>query len=103
MVNRSVPVLITWDVDPDLWRPLRTDNGRLTRPWNCTTVRAFGPRSFSLLSRLTRTFLINTGWIFAPRRPYRPHRDSAFQSGALAIWAIPVSAAVIPLISSAEG
>jgi hypothetical protein len=45
--------------------------------------------------------LINTGWIFSPRRPYRPHRNSAFRAGDVPIWEIPVSAAVVPFISTA--
>jgi peptidoglycan/xylan/chitin deacetylase (PgdA/CDA1 family) len=45
--------------------------------------------------------LINTNWIFSPRRPYRPHRDSAFKRGEVPIWEIPISAMVLPFISSA--
>ena len=44
--------------------------------------------------------LINTGWIISPRRPYHPHRDSAFKRGDIPIWEIPVSAAILPFISS---
>jgi hypothetical protein len=44
--------------------------------------------------------LINTGWLFAPRRPYRPHQDSAFRAGDMPIWEIPVSALALPFISS---
>jgi len=47
--------------------------------------------------------LINGGWIFAPRRPYHPHRDNAFKRGDLPIWEIPVSAMVMPFISSLLG
>lgn len=43
--------------------------------------------------------LINPGWITAPRRPYRPHPDSAFKRGNLSIWEIPVSAVMLPFIS----
>lgn len=43
--------------------------------------------------------LINPGWIFAPRRPYRPHHTSAFRRGDVPIWEIPVSAMVLPFIS----
>jgi hypothetical protein len=45
--------------------------------------------------------LINTSWIFSPRRPYRPSRNSAFNAGDVPIWEIPVSAMVVPFISSA--
>jgi len=44
---------------------------------------------------------INTGWLAAPRSPYHPHRDSAFKRGDLDILEVPVSALVIPFISSA--
>jgi hypothetical protein len=44
--------------------------------------------------------LINVGWIFAPRRPYHPHPGTAFKRGSLHIWEIPVSAMVVPFISS---
>lgn len=44
--------------------------------------------------------LINTGWLMAPRSPYHPHRDSAFKRGDLDILEIPVSALMIPFISS---
>jgi hypothetical protein len=44
--------------------------------------------------------LINTGWIFAPRRPYRPHPSSAFRRGDIPLWEIPISAAIMPFISS---
>ena len=45
--------------------------------------------------------LINTGWVFSPRRPYRPDQNSAFRAGDVPIWEIPVSAMVLPFISSA--
>jgi len=44
--------------------------------------------------------LINAGWIFAPRRPYRPHHGNAFRKGEVPIWEIPISAAIIPFISA---
>ena len=44
---------------------------------------------------------INTGWIFSPRRPYRPDRNSAFKAGDVPIWEIPISALAVPFISSA--
>lgn len=43
--------------------------------------------------------LINTGWLFAPRRPYRPHVDSPFKRGSESIWEVPVSAALLPFMS----
>lgn len=49
---------------------------------------------------LVSSNLLNPGWIFAPRRPYHPHEDSAFRQGDVAIWEIPISAAVVPFISS---
>lgn len=45
--------------------------------------------------------LINLGWIKAPRKPYRPNAESAFKKGQLPIWEVPVSAAILPFISSA--
>ncbi len=45
--------------------------------------------------------LINKGWIFAPRQPYHPHRDNAFKRGDLPIWEVPISAMVMPFISTA--
>ncbi len=44
--------------------------------------------------------LINPGWIAAPRRPYHPHEKCAFKRGELSIWEVPVSAIVMPFISS---
>ena len=44
--------------------------------------------------------LINTSWIFAPRRPYRPCNKNAFKHGTLPIWEVPVSAMILPFISS---
>lgn len=44
--------------------------------------------------------LINPGWIVAPRCPYHPHEKNAFKRGTLPIWEVPVSAMVMPFISS---
>jgi peptidoglycan/xylan/chitin deacetylase (PgdA/CDA1 family) len=44
--------------------------------------------------------LINVGWVFAPRLPYRPSRRSAFRKGDQNIWVVPLSALVLPFISS---
>jgi hypothetical protein len=50
---------------------------------------------------LVSSNLINTGWLMAPRAPYHPHRDNAFKRGDLNILEVPVSALMIPFISSA--
>ena len=44
--------------------------------------------------------LIHMGWLRAPRRPYHPSVDNAYQRGDLAILEVPVSALAIPFISS---
>jgi hypothetical protein len=44
--------------------------------------------------------LIHTGWLRAPRSPYHPHRDSAFKRGDLDILEVPVSALMLPFIST---
>jgi len=44
--------------------------------------------------------LVNIGWIFAPRLPYRPSNRSAFRKGDKDIWVVPLSAAIVPFISS---
>ncbi|MBE7472377.1 MAG: hypothetical protein HS114_24875 [Anaerolineales bacterium] len=31
---KTVPILITWDVDPDLWIPFENDNGPCKRPYD---------------------------------------------------------------------
>lgn len=49
---------------------------------------------------LVSSNLLNVGWLFAPRRPYRPHQSSAFKRGNVPLWEIPVSAVVAPFISS---
>lgn len=191
--GRCVPVLITWDVDPDLWLPLdrrksalntaidlcqqqsipatffctaRSAQGYLeefgkmkdqgheigchglthgdeedynrmpgemqhayiTEATQClqalvgTPIRAFRsprvktmPTTLKLLAEngywadssvcsqrldLVSSNLINFGWIVAPRRPYHPNRNSAFQKGDISLWEIPISAAMAPFISS---
>ena len=45
--------------------------------------------------------LINLGWIIAPRLPYQPSSRSAFRKGNREIWVVPLSAAILPFISSA--
>jgi len=49
---------------------------------------------------LVSSNLINTGWLVAPRLPYHPHRDNAFKRGDLDILEVPVSALIVPFISS---
>jgi hypothetical protein len=44
--------------------------------------------------------LINPGWLVAPRCPYHPHHANAFRRGNLSIWEVPISAAIVPFISS---
>jgi len=45
--------------------------------------------------------LVNVSWIFAPRLPYQPSRRNAFRKGDQDIWVIPLSAIILPFISSA--
>jgi hypothetical protein len=194
MVNKSVPVLITWDVDPDLWIPLdkrlrrlqmamglcreldiratffftavsahvyaseMEEMVRLGHEIGChglthgneenydqmtaemqkryigeatekleslvkTPIRVFrSPRvktSATMLKTLAEygyladssvcsqrvdfisSNLININWVFSPRRPYHPQWNNAFKRGDVPIWEVPVSAAVVPFISSA--
>lgn len=49
---------------------------------------------------LVSSNLINPGWLMAPRSPYHPHRDSAFKRGNLDILEVPVSALMVPFIST---
>lgn len=193
MQRRQVPLLITWDVDPDFWLPLEVRHRTLEQAMSlCTelgiratfyftadgahvyedrlqTLQAQGheigchglthedeedynrmppdlqdsyieqatrklaalagrpPRSFrsprvktsaytlkklgdygywtdsSVCSQrldLVSSNLINPGWLGAPRRVYHPHRESPFKAGDLSLWEIPVSAMILPLISS---
>ena len=44
--------------------------------------------------------LINPGWLRAPRLPYHPSSRSAFKKGARNLWVVPVSALILPFISS---
>ncbi len=43
---------------------------------------------------------INVGWLTAPRLPYHPNRNSAFRPGDLGILEIPISALMLPFIST---
>ncbi len=45
--------------------------------------------------------LVNVNWILAPRLPYRPSHRSAFRKGQRAIWVVPLSAYILPFVSSA--
>ena len=49
---------------------------------------------------LVSSNLINIGWLFAPRLPYHPAKDSAFRRGNRKIWVVPISALILPFISS---
>ena len=42
----------------------------------------------------------NTGYLWAPRRPYHPSSRSAFRRGSVDIWEIPVSCILIPFTVS---
>jgi peptidoglycan-N-acetylglucosamine deacetylase len=44
--------------------------------------------------------LINMGWVFAPRRPYQPQAHNPFKTGDMPIWEVPISAALLPFIST---
>lgn len=44
--------------------------------------------------------LINLGWLIAPRLPYFPNLKSPFKKGGMKILEIPVSAFILPLIST---
>jgi hypothetical protein len=49
---------------------------------------------------LVSSNLINFGWLVAPRRAYHPHSTNPYRPGSLPLWEVPVSAAIIPFISS---
>jgi peptidoglycan/xylan/chitin deacetylase (PgdA/CDA1 family) len=44
--------------------------------------------------------LINPAWLVAPRIPYHPHEDNAFKRGDLDILEVPVSALILPFVST---
>jgi hypothetical protein len=44
--------------------------------------------------------LINLGWLVSPRTPYFPNKNSAYKRGDLNILEIPVSAIILPFIST---
>jgi peptidoglycan/xylan/chitin deacetylase (PgdA/CDA1 family) len=44
---------------------------------------------------------VNLGWIVAPRLPYHPSDRSPFRRGKRNIWVVPVSALVLPFVSTA--
>lgn len=44
--------------------------------------------------------LINFNWLLAPRRSYHPHERNAFKPGNVPIWEVPVSAIMLPFIST---
>lgn len=45
--------------------------------------------------------LINLGWLKAPRMPYHPSADSPYKRGGLGILEVPVSALLLPFVSTA--
>lgn len=45
--------------------------------------------------------LLNPNWLLAPRRPYHPRADHPYRAGDLPLWEVPVSALLVPFISSA--
>lgn len=45
--------------------------------------------------------LVKPAWLLAPRLPYHPSAHSAFRRGDRRIWVVPLSAMIVPLISSA--
>ena len=51
-------------------------------------------------SDLISSNMINFGWLFAPRKPYHPNSANPFRRGDLSIWEIPISAIVLPFITS---
>lgn len=74
---------------------------------SAATLRILGENGYwsdssvcSQRSDLVSSNLINLGWLVAPRKPYHPHIDSPFRRGNLDIWEIPVSAAILPFITS---
>lgn len=44
--------------------------------------------------------LINLGWLIAPRMPYFPNKNSPYKRGNLNVLEIPVSAIILPFIST---
>lgn len=44
--------------------------------------------------------LIHSGWIVAPRLPYRPCYKNAYKKGNRNLWVVPISALILPFISS---
>ncbi len=44
--------------------------------------------------------LMNTGWLYAPRLPYHPSDKNPYCRGDIGILAVPVSAIMLPFISS---
>jgi hypothetical protein len=43
---------------------------------------------------------LDTGWLRAPRNPYHPSAEDAYRRGELSILEVPVSALLVPFISS---
>lgn len=57
---------------------------------------------FSVCSRRADVFISrggNTGWYFAPSKPYHPHVNSPFRKGNVPLWVVPLSALGMPFMS----
>jgi peptidoglycan/xylan/chitin deacetylase (PgdA/CDA1 family) len=88
-------------------RPIRTFRGPRVKTSHITQkiLEELGYRADCSVSSQRIDFVssnfINVGWIIAPRLPYHPSDRSAFRSGNRNIWVVPVSAVVLPFISTA--
>ncbi len=49
---------------------------------------------------LVSSNLINFGWLVAPRKPYHPDKINPFRRGKMKILEVPVSAMILPFIST---
>ncbi len=73
---------------------------------SATTLRLLAERGYladsSVCSQrfdIISSNLLHTGWLLAPRQPYRPHSINPFKRGDVPIWEIPLSALVVPFTS----
>jgi len=74
---------------------------------NGDTVRALEECGFRVDSSvnpqrlgLFSSDVTNTGWLYAPRRPYHPSFENPFVRGSSAIWEISQSAFIFPFMSN---
>ncbi len=51
-------------------------------------------------SDLISSNMINTGWLLAPRKPYHPNTKNPYKRGDVNIWEVPISALLLPFITS---